>query len=40
MVVVVVGVVRINKVYEISKLVRVFDFINLMIYDFCGSGDS
>lgn len=34
------GVARINKAYEISKLARVLDFINLMTYDLRGSGDS
>lgn len=38
-VVVVVGYVIIDKVYEISKLVGILDFINLMVYDFYGSWD-
>ena len=33
------GVARINKAYEISKLGRILDFINLMTYDLRGSGD-
>ena len=33
------GVTRINKAYEISKLDRILDFINLMTYDLRGSWD-
>ena len=33
------GVARINKAYEISKLARILDFINLMTYDLRGSWD-
>ena len=33
------GEARINKAYEISKLARILDFINLMTYDLRGSWD-